>query len=128
MPLFELVARSVRIQLAVRASERVAQWLVGDVGRSYKESHSDNSEILDCELTMTSPAAVNNTLEGLVPQQVIESAAVKHKRAVTMQQLTVTQGIGADSAFALVTAIIARHAYPRGRVRWVKRAPRTPQD
>ena len=60
-----------------------------------------DSEIFDCELTVTSPAAVNNTLEGLVPQQVIESAEVKHKRAVTMQQVTVTQGIGADSAFVL---------------------------
>ena len=36
-----------------------------------------DSEILDCELTVTSPAAVNNTLEGLAPQQVIESAEIR---------------------------------------------------
>jgi len=60
-----------------------------------------DSEISDFELTLTSPAAVMNTLEGLVPQQVIESAEVKHKRAVTMQQFTVTQCIVSDSAFVL---------------------------
>ena len=82
-------------------AELVVETAAAPAATTVDQVNVPDSEILDCELTVTSPAAVNNTLEGLVPQQVIESAEVKHKRAVTMQQVTVSQGIGADSAFVL---------------------------
>jgi hypothetical protein len=82
-------------------AELVVETAAAPAATTVDQVNVPDSEILDCELTVASPAAVNNTLEGLVPQQVIESAEVKHKRAVTMQQVTVTQGIGADSAFVL---------------------------
>ena len=82
-------------------AELVVETAAAPAATTVDQVNVPDSEISDFELTLTSPAAVMNTLEGLVPQQVIESAEVKHKRAVTMQQFTVTQCIVSDSAFVL---------------------------
>jgi hypothetical protein len=49
-------------------AELVVETAAAPAATTVDQVNVPDSEILDCELTVTSPAAVNNTPEGLVPQ------------------------------------------------------------
>ena len=51
-------------------AELVVETAAAPAATTVDQVNAPDSEILDCELAVTSPAAVNNTLEGLAPQQV----------------------------------------------------------